>query len=184
MKLKLRDVEFETVLNSSGARGFFGAGRTSDEYQHHRLCERVFGLSYEHSTFVAKTTTTHPRIGNMPLDANLCPKECLPRCIVVKPLKGAVLNAVGLSGPGILDLLNQGRWQTRSVPFIISFMATGGGGAERRGPDWKEVAAQHVVARAAVLCVGGRGGKQGRIERGAVDGTLLGLEAQQRGEVR
>jgi len=50
----LRGIEFGNVFNASGARGFFGEG-----YVYHRLW-RPFGLSYDGSTFVAKTTTLLP----------------------------------------------------------------------------------------------------------------------------
>jgi dihydroorotate dehydrogenase len=73
-------------------------------------------------TFVAKTTTLSFREGNMPLEDDHTPEELFPKCIVVKPFKGVVLNAVGLSGPGARVLLADGRWQKRTKPFFISFM--------------------------------------------------------------
>jgi dihydroorotate dehydrogenase len=85
---------------------------------------KPFGLDYEGATFVAKTTTLHPRAGNMPLEADgVSPKDLLPSCIKVKFLQGAVLNAVGLSGPGAHALLMSGKWQARERPFLISFMS-------------------------------------------------------------
>jgi dihydroorotate dehydrogenase len=39
--------------------------------------------------------------------------------------QGIILNAVGLSGPGAKALLDTGRWQKRTKPFGISFMAVG-----------------------------------------------------------
>src|SRR5208282_391343 len=94
----LRGIDFGNVFNASGARGFHGEG-----YWFHRLW-RPFGLDYAGSTFVAKTTTLMPRMGNMPIDESGKPVGMLPDCIVVKPAAGVVLNAVGLSGPGILAL--------------------------------------------------------------------------------
>jgi len=96
----VRGIDFGRVLNSSGARGFFGEG-----YWFHRLFP---GLDYRGSTFVAKTTTLEARAGNMPLRGDYTPAEVSPKCIVVKPWKGVVLNSVGLSGPGIAPLLR--RW--------------------------------------------------------------------------
>ncbi len=99
----VRGIDFGHVLNSSGARGFFGEG-----YWFHRLFP---GLDYSGSAFVAKTTTLEARVGNMPLRGdNYSPREYSPKCIVVKPFKGVVLNSVGLSGPGIRPLLD--RWST------------------------------------------------------------------------
>jgi len=116
--MNLRGIEFGRVLGASGVQGFFGEG-----YWYHRLW-RPFGLSFSGMTFVAKTTTYHPRKGNLPLGADgMTPAEYLPRCIVVKPWKGVALNAVGLSGPGARALFETGEWQSRSAPFFISFMS-------------------------------------------------------------
>jgi dihydroorotate dehydrogenase len=51
------------------------------------------------------------------------PAAFKPKCIVVKPLQGVALNAVGLSGPGAEFLFKTGKWQQRTEPFAISFMA-------------------------------------------------------------
>lgn len=101
----VRGIDFGHVLNASGARGFFGEG-----YWFHRL---IPGLDYSGSTFVAKTTTLYQRAGNMPLRADWRPRELVPKCVVVKPLKGVALNSVGLSGPGINPLLVE--WKRLSV---------------------------------------------------------------------
>lgn len=54
----------------------------------------------------------------------ITPKEWKPKCIIVKPWTGVMLNAVGLSGPGAKALLRDGRWQERKgEPFFISFMS-------------------------------------------------------------
>lgn len=123
--MRMRDIEFGHVFNASGARGFQGEG-----YWFHHLA-RPFGLSYKGSTLVTKTTTLAPRPGNMPLEPDHKPREMLPRCIVVKPMAGVVLNAVGLSGPGIHALVQ--RWQASDMassskraprhPFIVSIMS-------------------------------------------------------------
>lgn len=111
--MHLRDIQFRNVLNSSGARNFFGEG-----WWYHKFF-KPFGLDYTGSTFVAKTTTLLPQKGN------LGTKEYFPACVKVYPWKGIALNAVGLSGPGALSLFEARRWQKRSEPFMLSFMATG-----------------------------------------------------------
>jgi dihydroorotate dehydrogenase len=124
--MKLRGVEWGHVFNSSGGRGFAKEG-----YWFHTL-SRPLGLRYEGSTFVAKTTTLMPRKGNMPLDDDYRPRSLAPSCVVVKPLKGVVLNAVGLSGPGAKKLI--ALWQKKAketwtdkkkslTPFVVSFMS-------------------------------------------------------------
>lgn len=113
----LRGIEFGPVLDSSGVRNFFGQG-----YPFHKKLRR-FGLSFEGSTFVAKTTTFDRREGNMPLKNDYMPQEYTPRCIVVRFKEGVVLNAVGLSGPGAKILFEDGRWQNMTEPFFISFMS-------------------------------------------------------------
>lgn len=117
--MKLCEIEFGHVLDASGVRYFFGEG-----YPFHRLLGPL-GPDFDGSTFVAKTTTSKPRQGNMALDKNFQPKKYFPDCVVVKPFQEAVLNAVGLSGPGAEVLLETGLWQKRHEPFFLSFMAVG-----------------------------------------------------------
>lgn len=118
--MNLRGVDFGPVWDASGVRGFFGEG-----YWYHKWLKPV-GLSFKGSTFVAKTTTLAPRKGNMELaEDGLSPKRRRPDCIVVKMRHGAALNAVGLSGPGAEALFADGRWQARTEPFFLSFMAVG-----------------------------------------------------------
>lgn len=118
--MNLDGIDFGRLWNSSGARGFFG---DQDEYWYHKYWRRL-GLDYDGYTFVAKTSTTFPRVGNMPLDARWRPRERRPRCIVVKPAAGVVLNAVGLSGPGIVAMLRTNKWQLRKQPTVLSYMPT------------------------------------------------------------
>ncbi len=113
----LKGIDLGHVLSASGARGFSGEG-----YWFHEPW-KPFGLDYAGSTFVAKTTTRHPRPGNMPLDGRHRPRELFPRCIVVKPLAGVVLNAVGLSGPGAGRVIGSWVHEARPPdPFVASFM--------------------------------------------------------------
>lgn len=120
--LTIRGMTFESVFNASGARGFFNA---NEEYWHHRLL-RPFGLNFDGATFVTKTATLKPRKGNMDLGPRFQPKRLVPDCIVVKPVSGVVLNAVGLSNPGITALVDCWvKWQPPSLtPWIISIAAT------------------------------------------------------------
>lgn len=116
MSLILKCVNYGPVQSASGAQGWFGEG-----YWFHRWMP---GLNWEGCTFVAKTTTMLSRKGSMPIrPRRWTPTEHMPKCIIVKPLKGVVLNAVGLSGPGVEALLSDGRWQDRLQPFFLSFMS-------------------------------------------------------------
>ncbi len=137
--MKLRGIEFGNVLGASGAQGFFGEG-----YLHHRLLG-PFGPKFDGCTFVAKTTTLNGRKGNMPMQEDgITPREFMPRCIFpnflrVKNipisigmfLKGLMLNAVGLSGPGAEFLLETGRWQDLTETFFLSVMSVAQTAGER-----------------------------------------------------
>jgi dihydroorotate dehydrogenase (NAD+) catalytic subunit len=122
MYLTLRGVTFERVFNASGARGFRREG-----YWFHRL---GLGPDFDGATFVTKTTTLSPRAGNMPLDEEWRPQARFPDCVIVKPFKGVVLNAVGLSGPGIEALIDP--WLGSLVePSVISIMSVAPSPEER-----------------------------------------------------
>ncbi|MBI5530740.1 MAG: hypothetical protein HY918_04570 [Candidatus Doudnabacteria bacterium] len=124
--MKLRGVDFGSVWGQSGIQNFFGEG-----YPFHKFC-KPFGLDFSGITFVAKTTTVAPRVGNMPLKKDgTTPAELKPKCIVVKPFAGVALNAVGLSGHGLKALLDTGKWQARREPFMISFMSVAATAGER-----------------------------------------------------
>jgi dihydroorotate dehydrogenase (NAD+) catalytic subunit len=124
--VKLNGIDYGRAWCASGATGFFGDG-----YPFHRWLGPL-APDFRGSTFVAKTTTLEPRAGNMPLGVDLMPTEARPACIKINFRKAAVLNAVGLSGPGLLNLLASGRWQTRIDPFVISFMAVDADREKRR----------------------------------------------------
>ena len=115
--MRLRGVEWGHVLNASGARGFAGEG-----YWFHDL-SRLVGLRYDGSTFVTKTTTLMPRAGNMWLDDDHRPLALVPDCIVVRPMAGVVLNAVGLSGPGAKEVLAKLRVRRDLKRVVVSFMS-------------------------------------------------------------
>lgn len=109
--MNLRGIDFGPVWASAGARGFIGEG-----YAFHKL----LGLDWTGTTLVTKTTTYAPRAGHLKLTPELKPKSWFPDCIRVKFYRGAVLNSVGLSGPGAEALLE--RWISYAEgPFIISF---------------------------------------------------------------
>lgn len=129
--LRLRGIAFRHAFTLPGARGFFGEG-----YRHHRIPPWSWA-DPSGSTCFFKTTTFAPRMGNMPLrgDDGVTPVESVPRCIIVKPFGGHVLNAVGLSGPGAHALLATRKWQEWPEPFFLSFMAVGPTPEERRD-EW------------------------------------------------
>jgi len=116
--IALRGVRFESVIDASGVRNFHQKG-----YPFHLLFF-LFGLRFHGSSFVTKTTTLLPRAGNMPLKKDgATPKEWVPRCIIRNKRKKIVLNAVGLSGPGLEFLIQTGWWQRLTEPFQISVMS-------------------------------------------------------------
>lgn len=116
MSFILQRIDFGPVHSASGTQGWFGEG-----YWFHRW---IPGLDWTGCTLVAKTTTLNARAGHMAFDPETFePRARWPRCIVVKPLDGVVLNSVGLSGPGAPALLRTGRWQALTKPFFLSFMS-------------------------------------------------------------
>lgn len=120
--MKLRGIEFGSVIGASGIGGWFGEG-----YSYHALLKLIPGFGMEGMTLTAKTTTLKARKGNMPLSKKdgLSPSELYPESIVVRFGAGTVLNAVGLSGPGLEFLLKTNRWQKIEKPFLLSFMSIG-----------------------------------------------------------
>src|SRR5680860_159424 len=126
--MKLKEIEFPNVCAASGSLNFFGDG-----CWYHKWYKLIFPgfKKLSDCTFIAKTTTLNLRKGNMALKENLQPRKLLPDCIKVYPLKGVILNAVGLSGPGAEILFKKGLWQKINKPFFISFMAVGNTAKER-----------------------------------------------------
>ncbi|MFZ4632116.1 MAG: hypothetical protein ACOYL8_02830 [Patescibacteria group bacterium] len=126
--MELRGINFGNVFAASGSLNFFGNG-----WWYHFWYKLLFPgfKEIKKCTFISKTTTLSPRAGNMPLKENLQPKELLPNCIKLYPLKGIVLNAVGLSGPGAKKLFAAGIWQKIEKPFFISFMPVAVNGIAR-----------------------------------------------------
>lgn len=113
-------IRFSPVFCAPGALGFFGEG-----YPWHRFA-KLLGMTFEGASFVAKTATMKPLIGNMPLKKDgTTPREIKPKCIEVYPRSGHVLNAVGLSNMGFWKMFFDGRWQARLDPFMLSYMPKG-----------------------------------------------------------
>ena len=115
--MKLRGIDFGNVLGGSGVQGFFGEG-----YWFHPVLA-PFGYSFDGMTLVSKTATLLPRKGNMSLTRRFTPRWPLARCIKVKRNADAILNAVGLSNPGLAALLATRKWQKLEKPFGISVMS-------------------------------------------------------------
>lgn len=140
--LILRGTNYGSVFCAPGALGFFGEG-----YPYHRMA-KLLGMTWQDTGFVSKTIVYPPRPGNMLFRTDkLTPKERLiPRSIVVKPLSGHVLNAVGLSGPGAEWAFNTGRWQARTDAFMISFMSVAPTADERLAEtkQFVELFARHL----------------------------------------
>ncbi len=114
--MKLRGIDFGNVLGASGMQGFFGEG-----YWFHKIWSR-FGLDLKDVTFVAKTATLLPCRGNMTLTRHYAPRNPFPGCVKARLLRGVMLNAVGLSNPGLGALLVTGKLQERIRPFLLSVM--------------------------------------------------------------
>ncbi len=115
--MELRGIGFGNVLGASGTQGFFGEG-----YWFHKVWG-LFGLSSVDMTFVAKTATLLSRAGNMSLTRHYTPRHPFSGCVKARPLHGVMLNAVGLSNPGLGALLGTGKWQKRQEPFWLSIMS-------------------------------------------------------------
>lgn len=126
----IRGVDFGPIWGASGADGPLGDGF----WFHHlwRVCTASQLYTKEGMTTVLKTTTFPPNKGNMPLKKDgLTPKEWFPECIAVNFFTRAVVNAVGLSGPGAEAVFNSKQAEIffrkciqKSQRFMISFMST------------------------------------------------------------
>lgn len=122
--MELRGKQFGHIAGGSGVQGFFGLG---DEYPHHRLLGPLGLLDFTGMTFVAKTFTLARNVGNLPVQPDgITVDAWFPRCIHVSPRSwwnGDAINKVGLTNNGLEALLTDGRWQTRTNPFMLSFMS-------------------------------------------------------------
>jgi dihydroorotate dehydrogenase len=132
--MKLRGIDFGSIFGASGVEGFFGEG-----YWFHPVF-RPLGLDFSGMTFVSKTSTYSPRVGNVSLTKHYTLRNPFPSCIRAKPFRGSMLNAVGLSNPGLLALLETQKWQKKTTPFWISLMSVADTPA-RRLEEWRRMVA-------------------------------------------
>ena len=106
----------------SGVQGFFGRIRFL-EYWYQLFYFFVPGYNFKHCTFVAKTATLKPRVGNTDLRKQYKIRSWYPSSIWVSLYSfwhGYMLNAIGLSNPGLEFMLKKGDWQKREEHFHIS----------------------------------------------------------------
>lgn len=153
-RLVLRGIDFGTAWLGSGAGGFFGEG-----YRFHKLYSTLFGGRFcpKRFTLTAKTTTIESRLGknygqegNMELRSDFTPEELFPDCIVAGLTGfylGEMLNAVGLAGPGALQLFLRNEWQNIKQPFFLSFMTT-----RKRDDAIREMEQFAKLFKAYLLC--------------------------------
>lgn len=116
--MKLKGIDFGNILGASGVQGFYREG-----YWYHVPYSWFLRLSFAGMTFVAKTVTLNSNKGNMPLQDNYQPREYVPDCIKIKARRGLMLNAVGLSNPGLETMLKLSEWKMETQPFMISIMS-------------------------------------------------------------
>ena len=110
------------VYGQSGVQGFFGITRLF-EYWYQVIYQFIYGYNFDNIVFVSKTATLKPRVGNTKLRSDFKMKSIYPSSIWVSPKSfwhGYMLNAVGLSNPGLEFLLRYGLWQKRRGYFQIS----------------------------------------------------------------
>lgn len=108
------------VYGQSGVQGFFGRTLLL-EYWYQLIYFFIPGYSFKKMVFVSKTATLKPRIGNTELRSSFKIKAFLPPSIWVSAKSfwhGYMLNAVGLSNPGLLCLLQYGLWQKRKDEYF------------------------------------------------------------------
>jgi dihydroorotate dehydrogenase len=118
----------QVVFTTSGMRNYFGGNWfTGDGYLYHEVYKLMYpGFRFKGATHIAKTTLWGRNEGNMPWnERTLQPRSLFPDCIYIDRKKKIMLNAVGLSGPGLEDLGNRGKWQEMKKPFFISIMVMG-----------------------------------------------------------
>ncbi len=134
--LVLRGVPFGRVWGASGVQGFDGEG-----YWYHRWLWPI-GLSFRGMTFVSKTVTLLPTVGNMPLASDgKSPLELKPRAIYVTPKsiwEGTAANKIGLSNRGLEFYLQKGLWRWRKEPWFLSLMCLSPD-VEGRLEEWRDI---------------------------------------------
>ena len=132
MSLILRGIDFGPVQGASGIQGFFSGW----EYPYRWVLTPLlyfFGYRFDGMTFVSKTSTLYQRDGNAKVRKNgITFRNFKPDCIKAYIFKGIALNSVGLTGPGLNNLLRRKKWQKRTEPFMISVMSVAGTKHERQ----------------------------------------------------
>jgi len=121
----LSGINFGNIFLAAGSRNFYGQG-----WRQHKPLEHIPGFNLEGATLVTKTATLESRMGpargeegNMSLRDDLESVEFFPDCVVYKFFTGIILNAIGLTGPGLANLIKRGIWQKMNFPFVLSIMA-------------------------------------------------------------
>ncbi len=136
--MNLRGIEFGSVFGASGVTGFFSGA----EYPHHKIYKKLFRkkFNFEGMTHVSKTATAFKHKGHTRLaNDGYSVKRLFPSSVYfLLALFNILLNAIGLSGPGIKFLLNLGIWQRWTKPFVISLMAVGKT-KEERLKEWRNI---------------------------------------------
>ncbi len=120
--------DFGNVWCAAGTLNFFGVedqglDKNGRGWWYHKL-PQPFKPDFSGITLVTKTITAYPKAGNMPTDPNtLQPKRFWPDCVAIKTFRCGIVNSVGLTNPGIKNILGfEGFWE-QDKPFVISFMA-------------------------------------------------------------
>lgn len=120
-KVTIGGIDFPIIIAASGAMGNFGEG-----YWYSKLEKEWSILNTDGLGFVSKTATEKINKGFTPFiyDGKFFPPaELKPSSIKVNLLSENILNAVGLSNPGLKAFLETGNWQKRKDNFWISIMS-------------------------------------------------------------
>lgn len=116
--MKLRGTEFPPIIAGSGAMGYNGEG-----YWYQTVLKFLGILDMKGLGLVSKTCTLDQNDGNLPYGNNFQPIELLPKCIKIDWIQGNVLNSVGLSNPGIRELIAVNTWLNVGSSYFISIMS-------------------------------------------------------------
>jgi len=111
----------QKTYGQSGVQGFFG-NTSLIEYGYQMFYKFLPGYNFDGLNFVSKTATLKARKGNTKLKKDgFRIKSFYPRSIWVS-LKsfwyGYMLNAIGLSNPGLEFMLKYDEWQKRSYEYF------------------------------------------------------------------
>jgi len=116
--MKIKNIEFSNIFCASGSLNFFGQG-----WWYHYFLKLIFGLfgfNLKGISLKTKTTPFLKRNGNLKLNRFFQPKFLFSNCVKINFFKGFILNAIDLSSPGLLALLEKNRWQKLKENFVIS----------------------------------------------------------------